>query len=166
MKARSPQIGRYKVFKAYYEIPGNRNSAVAEGIFMEFDWNKFDLKLRKIRLRSLYNSCSEGPKQEFPLENLNNHYLLIHDMYEDKHPTDPQKTNYCVLWEVEKPMDYEEVVQQESELAMDFVLQEMVIASNYETLVSVLEGMEIDEMLSNEIDDINWLVQVDPEEEY
>jgi len=166
MIARKPQIGRYKVLNAYYEVEHGIKSPVAEVIFMEFGWTKFDFKVRKVRLRSLYNKCSNGPKEEYSIENLNQHYLLIKDMYEEENPASPGKVNYCVQWEVEKPIDYEEVKQQESELHMDFVLQEEVIALNHKNLNTILEGIEIDDIVSDEMADTNWSVPVDPEEEY
>lgn len=166
MIARKPQIGRYKVLKAYYEIVNGKRSPVAEVIYMEFGWTKFDFKVRKVRLRSFYNKCSVGPKDEYPIENMRNHFLLIHDMYEQVHPTDSTKIQYCVLWGVDKPADYEESIQQEEELAMDFVIQNEVMAINQANLNEILEGIEIDDILSDEMADTNWSVPVDPEEEY
>lgn len=116
MKAQSPQIGRYQVLKAYNE----QGQPVAEVIFMQFDWTNFDFKVRKIRLQSLFNQTSEGPKEDYSvkeLDKLNLHYLTITDMFDFPDPEKPYKHHYGLNWAITQPDNYLELIQEENEIA-------------------------------------------------
>ncbi|AMQ01722.1 hypothetical protein AY601_4902 [Pedobacter cryoconitis] len=147
MKHQAPQIGRYQVLKAYNEMHNGKETPVAEVLYMQFNWTEFDTKIRKVRLRSLYNSNSEGPKQDFPIDKLYLHYLLINEMHETNISEKPQ---YCVKWEVIKPDNYNELIEEDNEIAADFLLCDQVMFSNKEYIDLELSAVEMDQCLADE----------------
>ena len=151
MQANTPQIGMYQVLKAYDEMHNGKPTPIAEVIFKQFSWAKFDYKVRKIRLRSLYNSSSVGPKEQYPSDSLYLHYLLIHDMFEMEDPKNPQKKLYAVNWEVSKPDNYDALIMEEDELAADFIIQDSSIALNLELLANELLYDEIERSIAYEL---------------
>lgn len=134
IEAKSPKIGRYQVLKAYNEMHNGKVTPVAEVLFMEFGWTKFSNKVSKIRLRSLYNKSSDGPKEQYPIQKLYLHYILINDMYETTDQDNPNKIHYNVLWKVVKPENYDEIIQEENEITADFVQQDETAGFNMNLL--------------------------------
>jgi hypothetical protein len=144
MEAKSPKIGRYLILDSYNELHNGKLCPVANVMYMEFGWSKFSNKIGKIRLRSLYNESSEGPKLDYPIHNLYQHYLLINDMYVTTDPNNLNKTNYSVLWSVERPSNYDQIIQEEKEIEGDFLLIDEALHK--------LERLALEEILSDEAD--------------
>ena len=91
------QVGTYKISNIYY-LNGDNRMPIAIATYKGPNWYKSDLKPRHIKLQSLYNTSSIGPKLEFPAEDLPNCCLYINELNIISEPN--AKTKFSVEWNV------------------------------------------------------------------
>jgi hypothetical protein len=161
----APQIGLYQVLNAYFEVHNGKRTPVAEVFYKAHHWTKLDPMPRRIRLRSLTNPSSIGPKNEFSVTNLRYKILKVSNKFERPHPEKVGKLQYGLEWDIIEPVNYNETLQEESEIEMDFTLQEENFAINEQELHIILDGMEADEYLSTEYESFNLPIQIITTEE-
>lgn len=148
MQGQSPQIGLYQILNVHRELH-NGKPVIAEVIFKAPNWNNFDFTPRKLRLIGLFNKSSTGPKEEFKGTNSSNlkyYFINIITKMEDH-----EQKKYSIQWEVYKPVNYDDLLQEDMDRTADLHEQGEGVF-DIELYTIEMEKQVFDQNLINEID--------------
>lgn len=123
-KPQTPNIGIYQIFEVSSEIINGRLTYFADALYAEPSWKKFSPNSSTIRLTGLYNPSSIGPKEFYkPVDLL---FCFIHILEKNVmvDPLDTTKTIYQMIWEVTKPDNYDQLVEERECLKADFLMMD------------------------------------------
>ncbi|MGM9476496.1 hypothetical protein ACS5PU_08695 [Pedobacter sp. GSP4] len=145
MKAISLRKGLYQVLETYLETYHNgKEYPIANVLFKGEKSMLYEKQTTKVRLGSLYNPKSDGPKH-IPYNDLKKYILHVQNLLIIPNEIEPHKPHHCAVWELLDEQNYREMFDELSAIDCDFHLQEMEILELHNSILS-------DEALQDDFD--------------
>lgn len=177
MQAISPSKGIYLFHTITFEIVNGKSFPIGTGYYKTERSPVYRNYEIKVRLHSLYNPSSIGPKEKIQAVDLPRYLVHIQNLEVLSNPNPPFTDLYKVTWNIIVDENHQAIIDEHSAINAEFILQEQeerefedgFLIDEYNLSLQekeVADGLFFDDQCKHESDSQDCVIYPDNPEEY